>query len=107
MLAGKSEVTSAAALLQRARVLGACCGILIAAGCAPAPPRAAPDTPTVVTGLDALLRDGHPVLSGRRVGLITNHTGIDRDGATNEITAAWPAQLARFGAARQRYLLYP
>lgn len=30
------------------------------------------------TGLDVFLAEGHPELSGRRVGLITNPTGVDR-----------------------------
>jgi uncharacterized protein YbbC (DUF1343 family)/CubicO group peptidase (beta-lactamase class C family) len=34
----------------------------------------------VLTGLDVLKRDGFKQLKGRRVGLITNHTGLDRDG---------------------------
>ncbi len=34
----------------------------------------------VLTGLDVLVRDGFAPLKGRRVGLITNHTGISRDG---------------------------
>jgi uncharacterized protein YbbC (DUF1343 family)/CubicO group peptidase (beta-lactamase class C family) len=34
----------------------------------------------VLTGLDVLRRDGFGVLRGRRVGLITNHTGVARDG---------------------------
>ena len=34
----------------------------------------------VLTGLDVLVRDGYRVLQGRRVGLITNHTGRDRGG---------------------------
>jgi uncharacterized protein YbbC (DUF1343 family) len=32
----------------------------------------------VQSGLEVLLGEGHPTLSGRRVGLITNHTAIDR-----------------------------
>jgi len=32
----------------------------------------------VLTGLDVLVRDGFAPLAGKRVGLITNHTGIDR-----------------------------
>jgi uncharacterized protein YbbC (DUF1343 family) len=32
------------------------------------------------TGLDAMVRDGFKPLLGRRVGLITNHTGVDRFG---------------------------
>lgn len=33
---------------------------------------------TVLSGLDVLLRDGCPLLEGRRIGLITNHTGVNR-----------------------------
>ena len=33
----------------------------------------------VLTGLDVLRRDGFAILKGRRVGLITNHTGLARD----------------------------
>ena len=33
---------------------------------------------TVETGLDVLISEGLPELSGKRIGLITNHTGIDR-----------------------------
>lgn len=34
----------------------------------------------VLTGIDVLSRDGFKALEGRRVGLITNHTGRDREG---------------------------
>jgi uncharacterized protein YbbC (DUF1343 family) len=30
----------------------------------------------VLTGLDVLLRDGHPGLEGKRLGLVTNHTAV-------------------------------
>jgi uncharacterized protein YbbC (DUF1343 family) len=33
----------------------------------------------VLTGLDVLLRDGHPQLEGARLGLVTNHTAVTRD----------------------------
>jgi uncharacterized protein YbbC (DUF1343 family)/CubicO group peptidase (beta-lactamase class C family) len=46
----------------------------------PLPP-APPYTP-VVSGLDALRADGFKILRGRKVGLVTNHTGRARDGAT-------------------------
>jgi uncharacterized protein YbbC (DUF1343 family)/CubicO group peptidase (beta-lactamase class C family) len=36
----------------------------------------------VLTGIDVLKRDGFQALKGRRVGLVTNHTGRDRDGAS-------------------------
>ena len=35
---------------------------------------------SVLTGIDVLARDGFKALEGRRVGLITNHTGRDREG---------------------------
>ena len=34
----------------------------------------------VLTGIDVLARDGFESLAGQRVGLITNHTGLARDG---------------------------
>src|SRR5687767_14805362 len=34
--------------------------------------------PAVGSGLDVFLAEGHPRLDGRRVGLITNHTGVDQ-----------------------------
>jgi uncharacterized protein YbbC (DUF1343 family) len=36
--------------------------------------------PAVLTGIDVLERDGFRLLAGRRVGLITNQTGINREG---------------------------
>ncbi|GIU73043.1 MAG: hypothetical protein KatS3mg004_0130 [Bryobacteraceae bacterium] len=37
----------------------------------------------VLTGLDVLAQDGFRPLAGKRVGLITNHTGLTRDGRRN------------------------
>jgi uncharacterized protein YbbC (DUF1343 family) len=34
----------------------------------------------ILTGIDVLVRDKFAPLKGRRVGLVTNHTGLDRDG---------------------------
>jgi uncharacterized protein YbbC (DUF1343 family) len=45
------------------------------------PPAAAPQTP-VLSGIDVLRSDGFSALQGKRVGLVTNHTGRARDGAT-------------------------
>ncbi|HID76552.1 MAG TPA: DUF1343 domain-containing protein [Planctomycetaceae bacterium] len=42
------------------------------------PPRS--KRPTVLTGIDVLQRDGFRALAGGRVGLITNHTGVNRQG---------------------------
>ena len=39
-----------------------------------------PNAPTVLTGIDVLVDEGFAVLDGARVGLITNHTGLDRRG---------------------------
>lgn len=36
----------------------------------------------VLTGIDVLQRDGFATLDGRKVGLITNHTGLTRDGSS-------------------------
>ncbi len=36
-----------------------------------------------LTGLDSLAADNFAMLRGKRVGLITNHTGVDRKGARN------------------------
>ncbi|HEV8061875.1 MAG TPA: exo-beta-N-acetylmuramidase NamZ domain-containing protein [Gemmataceae bacterium] len=35
---------------------------------------------TVLTGIDVLARDDFRPLQGRRIGLVTNHTGVDRQG---------------------------
>lgn len=40
------------------------------------------DSRSVLTGLDVLVRDGFAELQNHRVGLVTNHTGLDRDGRT-------------------------
>ena len=39
-----------------------------------------PPTARVLTGIDVLERDGFKQLAGMRIGLVTNHTGRDRDG---------------------------
>ena len=48
------------------------------------PARPVTGTPTtrVLTGIDVLARDGFALLQGRKVGLITNHTGRAAGGAT-------------------------
>jgi uncharacterized protein YbbC (DUF1343 family) len=42
----------------------------------------APAVPDVLNGIDVLQRDGFVALKGRRVGLITNQTGLSRDGVS-------------------------
>ncbi len=51
----------------------------LTAGSLPSPKPQAP-SPQVLTGIDVLARDGFAKLKGKRVGLITNHTGVARDG---------------------------
>jgi uncharacterized protein YbbC (DUF1343 family) len=56
--------------------------------CAPAGPRPAA---TVLPGVDVLAANPLPLLAGKRVGLITNHTGVGRGGtSTIDILAAAP-----------------
>ena len=43
----------------------------------PKPPAAGPQ---ILPGIDVLARDGFAKLKGKRVGLVTNHTGVARDG---------------------------
>lgn len=57
----------------------AAAGAMIAAGGNVASPAAAEP---VLTGLDVLRAEGFASLKGRKVGLVTNHTGRARDGAT-------------------------
>ena len=45
------------------------------------PPPPPPPTP-VLSGIDVLRSDGFSALQGKRIGLLTNHTGRARDGAT-------------------------
>jgi uncharacterized protein YbbC (DUF1343 family) len=44
---------------------------------------AIPSVPAVETGLDVLVAENFGRLAGTRIGLITNHTGIDRLGRRN------------------------
>ncbi len=54
-------------------------GVLIAAVSGSAS-RAGDETEGVLCGIDVLARDGFEQLAGRKIGLITNHTGLDRQG---------------------------
>jgi uncharacterized protein YbbC (DUF1343 family) len=85
---GEGDVTP-----LRARVATAAAGALVEAPAlstssawspaAAAPIAAAPPpakTPQVLAGIDVLARDGFAPLAGKRVGLVTNHTGLARDG---------------------------
>jgi len=57
--------------------------LLAAAGCMEPPPHPVQAPPgKVLTGIDVLEADGFQELQGRRIGLITNHTGRDFQGRT-------------------------
>lgn len=59
-------------------------------------PPARPPAPRVRTGLDVLVAEGFKRLAGRTVGLVTNHTGVDRRGrrAIDLLAAAPGVRLA-------------
>lgn len=61
-------------------VLLVCCLLPVAVSTAVADEGEVAGTGKVQTGIDVLVRDGFRPLAGRRVGLITNHTGIDGQG---------------------------
>jgi uncharacterized protein YbbC (DUF1343 family) len=58
-----------------ARIASCAAGAIVAPAAGPPPTGERP----VLTGIDVLVRDGFRQLAGRRVALITNHTGLDRD----------------------------
>src|SRR3989339_103693 len=66
--------------------------LLCAAGCVESQPRPVQAPPgKVLTGIDVLEANGFLELKGRRIGLITNHTGRDAQGRlTSEVLAAAP-----------------
>ncbi|MGE0158844.1 MAG: exo-beta-N-acetylmuramidase NamZ domain-containing protein [Gemmatimonadales bacterium] len=66
----------------------AACG----AGDAPARDAAAAPAPAVRPGIEVLLSDSLHLVAGRRVGLVTNHTGVDREGRSDiDLLAEHPA----------------
>jgi uncharacterized protein YbbC (DUF1343 family)/CubicO group peptidase (beta-lactamase class C family) len=58
-------------------------GAVFSSGVPTQPVRPKPRVAHVLTGIDVLLLNKFPELQGKRVGLITNHTGITRDGNRN------------------------
>lgn len=62
--------------------LGAACAPASSARVAQAPDRPAADAP-VLPGIDVLLRDSVHLVRGRRVGLVTNQTGVDARGVSD------------------------
>jgi uncharacterized protein YbbC (DUF1343 family) len=64
-------------------------GLLLLSACASAPTR--PARPRVMTGLDVLEEQGFASLRGKRVGVITNRTGVDaRGNSIVDLLAAAP-----------------
>ncbi len=53
---------------------------LVAASIAKPADRTGEGRATVLNGIDVLKRDGFRQVKGRRIALVTNHTGVDRDG---------------------------
>src|SRR5581483_6162286 len=49
----------------------------------PGLPRDVEPSGKVLTGLDVLAADGFAQLKGKRIGIITNQTGVDREGRRN------------------------
>ena len=80
MRAGTLKIRCERGRRQRVCLLVCSAAATLLWGCASAAGPAAPSG--VATGLDVLLRDNARVLAGRRVGLITNHTGMDRNGSS-------------------------
>jgi len=58
-----------------ARIASCAAGAITASDLPPAPESSRP----VLTGIDVLVRDNFRHLAGKRVAVITNHTGLDRD----------------------------
>jgi uncharacterized protein YbbC (DUF1343 family) len=65
---------------MRARHLVIGFGVLTGAACAPRGPARGPVPAAVRPGIEVLLTDSAHLVRGARVGLLTNHTGVDRAG---------------------------
>lgn len=72
-LIGRIGTIASSAIDKNAKTVNQTTTVTIARVSAPA---------DVLNGIDVLQRDGFAVLKGRRVGLITNQTGLNRDGAS-------------------------
>ena len=76
-LRARVATIAAAAITDMASAPRAVTPVLTAAPIATLPP-----TRPVLAGIDVLARDGFAPLRGRKVGLLTNHTGVDRAGTS-------------------------
>lgn len=70
---GKGNVT---------RLRGQVASIVAEAMIPPLPLRKLARPGQTMTGIDVMKRDGFRLLKGRKIGLVTNHTGVDREGNT-------------------------
>ena len=68
-------------LTHRTLVLG--CGMAAVLACASIGGTPAPVHAPVLPGIDVLLRDSLALVRGKRVGLVTNQTGVDRAGVSD------------------------
>jgi len=73
-LRARVATIAAAAMLEASSAPRPAAPALATASVPPPQPAAA-----VLAGIDVLARDGFKVLQGKKVGLLTNHTGIDRN----------------------------
>jgi uncharacterized protein YbbC (DUF1343 family) len=82
-----------------ARRAAAVVGVGLAAACmagrAPRPP--APGSEPIVPGITVLLEDSVGLVQGKRVGLLTNQTGVDRSGASDIELLAHSPRATRAG----------
>ena len=69
-------------VLIRAGLGGAALALSSLSGCASSGGRATAANGSVIPGVEVLLRDSLHLVSGKRVGLITNHSGRDRGGTS-------------------------
>jgi uncharacterized protein YbbC (DUF1343 family) len=82
MRAGLTKIRARVRQGQRVLTLLAYTATLALFACSSLPALRPAPAALVRTGLDVLLEDSVHIISGRRVGLITNHTGLDRRGVS-------------------------
>ncbi len=82
--------------LKRVRALPvAWCAIALGCVASHRPPASAVRTERIVPGITVLLQDSIQLVSGKRVGLLTNQTGIDQSGRSDAaLLTGSPAAIA-------------
>lgn len=81
-LRGRVASIAAAAIIAPPLPTGQTPILTVGPSVGPAARPTVPAVSTVLTGIDVLRREGFARLAGRRIGLITNHTGRARDGTS-------------------------